>query len=201
MTWAPAGCTHSSAADVGLLQRPLYVNRVLGRRDWTLTRVLIFPSPLPRTLTTTRLVRASTQDVTVPTAVEISTVPFSSIKACLNSLTPSGGSVSMLTTPRDIRDWSDAIAVAMLTQTCTPSRKPKSGVALNALVTGKTRAAVSPLPIGMPPLMIGCFARFSPGSAVGLSKTTFLQSATATPSTKLQSRSNRITLLAAICPG
>ena len=67
-----AGWPHTSGADVGLAhpkrawQRDEYANRCSGRSDDAVTLTVIGRPRAPRTLATTRLVRASTYAVTLP---------------------------------------------------------------------------------------------------------------------------------------
>ena len=50
-------------------------------------------------------------------------------------------------------DWSEAMAVCMFSHTCTPGPRLKEGPDEIPLARGNTSAAVSPLPIGIPPSM------------------------------------------------
>ena len=131
---------------------------------------------------------ASIHTLTEPTDVATSTVAFVRWSVCRKPSIPSGGSVTMLTTPSDIGAMSEAIAVVIPSHAWTPSRSSKPGVGLKGLVTGKTSAVVSPLPMGMPPLMTGYFAWLMPGSVVGVVQLTVCQSAWARGSARRRSR-------------
>ena len=55
--------------------------------------------------------------------------------------------------PSGMSDWSEAMAVCMLSHTCTPGPRLKEGPDEIPLARGNTSAAVSPFPIGIPPSM------------------------------------------------
>ena len=76
------------------------------------------------------------------------------------------------TMPSGMSEVSEAIAVDMLSIKCTPAPRPKPGVVVNGLTTGKRSPAVSPPPIGRPPeitvVLPSARGAAMPGSAVGV---------------------------------
>ena len=60
----------------------------------------------------------------------------------------------LLFAPSGISDISEAMAVCMLSQMCTPGPSLKESDS-TPLTSGNTSDAVSPLPMGIPPEMVG----------------------------------------------